>query len=291
MRRLSVLSILIVLLSVPVNAVEGVLPGKFSVSPSHQVQFSQGNLQYNAVQGKHICADKSTKPGTWRFADSQFECIGEANTNASKTYDGWIDLFGWCATGYSDVQPWMYVQKLLQDVKESPDLAMGDFGVYNAISNGGNEPRLWRMLTAEEWEYLLEKRSGARYLQWVTKVNGVMGLLVFPDANDRDDLIRLRRGASDENYDLLKEYTLDQWDLLEARGVVFLPLAGLMRMRDGAYQVRSFITCYAATPWDNSCSKAFMAGATFSDNDWRADVVAYDNIHSHCAVRLVVDVK
>ena len=33
-----------------------------------------------------------------------------------------------------------------------------DWGVNNAISNGGNEAGLWRTLTIEEWKYLMESR-------------------------------------------------------------------------------------------------------------------------------------
>lgn len=71
----------------------GVLPGEFSISKSDKIQFSQGNLQYQA----------STK--VWRFAENQYDFVGgenygiEAGNNhlMSATYDGWIDLFAWSA--------------------------------------------------------------------------------------------------------------------------------------------------------------------------------------------------
>lgn len=281
-----------VLLGVQLSgAVEGALSGKFSVSANRQVQFAQGNLQYNAMLGKHKCADKSTKPGTWRLADNQFAIIGEANAQASKTYDGWIDLFGWCASGYKDVHPWVYVRKKMAEVTVSEELVNGDPAWYNAISNGGDEPGLWRSLTAEEWQYLIDKRLGARELQRVVKISGVQGLLLLPDVQDEQSYMRMVSGVSDDYGDLLDELTMDHWDLLEARGAVFLPLAGLMRMRDEAYQVRMFISCYMATPWDKTSRKAVMAGVQFSDDDKRAEFSDYNNIHSHCSVRPVVDVK
>ena len=55
----------------------------FSVSEGKQVIFSPGNLQYHP------------KNDQWRFAENQYDRIGEANKNVSVTYDGWIDLFGW----------------------------------------------------------------------------------------------------------------------------------------------------------------------------------------------------
>ncbi|MBQ0154797.1 MAG: hypothetical protein KBS70_08475, partial [Bacteroidales bacterium] len=54
--------------------------GSFSVSPTTKVTFAPGNLQYQA------------STNTWRFAEHQYDYVGDANTNISATYDGWIDL-------------------------------------------------------------------------------------------------------------------------------------------------------------------------------------------------------
>ena len=65
------------------NPPEGAKKGEFSVSADKKVYFSQGNLQYSPADDK------------WRFADNQYDVIGETNSQISDTYDGWIDLFGW----------------------------------------------------------------------------------------------------------------------------------------------------------------------------------------------------
>ena len=81
----------------PVVWEEGVLPGRFTVNAKGlQVQFAQGNLQYQA--SSH----------TWRFAEHQYDIVGDAtignvyengvksdNTAISSAYNGWIDLYGW----------------------------------------------------------------------------------------------------------------------------------------------------------------------------------------------------
>ena len=81
----------------PVVWEKGVLPGRFTVNAEGlQVQFAQGNLQYQASSN------------TWRFAEHQYDIVGDAtignvyengvksdNTAISSDYDGWIDLFGW----------------------------------------------------------------------------------------------------------------------------------------------------------------------------------------------------
>lgn len=85
------------------TSVEGCLSGRFSVSADRQVSFSKGNLQYQA------------STNTWRFAENQYDYIGEDNKNISPTYSGWIDLFGWGTSGYDNTandpvannyQPW-----------------------------------------------------------------------------------------------------------------------------------------------------------------------------------------
>lgn len=82
---------------------EGACSGKFSVAKDRQVAFSKGNLQYRA------------STDTWRFAENQYDYIGNGNANKSATYDGWIDLFGWGTSGFDNTandpaainyQPW-----------------------------------------------------------------------------------------------------------------------------------------------------------------------------------------
>ena len=71
---------------IKVDSISMVAPesgGGFSVSAAKQVTFSKGNLQYNPANKE------------WRFAPSQLDYVGDANTNISPIYNGWIDLFGW----------------------------------------------------------------------------------------------------------------------------------------------------------------------------------------------------
>ena len=56
----------LVALAISAYATQGALPGKFSVSATKKIYFSQGNLQYT-TSGSHACADGTTKAGTWRF--------------------------------------------------------------------------------------------------------------------------------------------------------------------------------------------------------------------------------
>ena len=71
------------------------------------MRFSKGNLQFNAVQGTHKRADGTYAQGTWRFAEHQYDYIGQSNDNRSATYPEWIDLFCWGTSGYNNKYPYM----------------------------------------------------------------------------------------------------------------------------------------------------------------------------------------
>ena len=85
----------------------------FSVSDCKKVLFSPGNLQWSATGGgttatTHATADGLGGPGTWRFAEHQWEYVGYKPANNTyeqyrSTSTGWIDLFGWATSGYHDV--------------------------------------------------------------------------------------------------------------------------------------------------------------------------------------------
>ena len=247
----------------PVVYEGGCLPGLFSVSDTTQVRFSQGNLQWSAT-GSHATADSSAA-GTWRFAKHQYDMIGNDNSNISESYTGWIDLFGWATSGYHNshdiynrvYHPYSSTVRLISDVyncfgygpstfRDDPNLtgtsANYDWGVYNAISNGGNRPGLWRTLSWYERDYLMCARhastvgttTDARYalIRVFVGTKFVNGLLLFPDrfswpsaAGKVPTAINgcpEGTGWSDVPY-----YTLFQFAALEATGCVFLPAAGL----------------------------------------------------------------
>lgn len=189
---------------------EGSLSGVFSVGNGKQVRFSQGNLQYQP------------STDTWRFAEQQYDCIGNSNSNISLFYQGWVDLFGWGTSGYNDIKPW------LTDYSMEANSITGtkyDWGLNNAISNGGNQAGLWHLLTIDEWGYIVNSRSGSRFAQ--ATVNNVRGLLLLPDgwstATYALNAINDAEGGYESNYISMADWS----NVLEANGVVFLPCAGI----------------------------------------------------------------
>ena len=214
----------------------GRLPGRFSVAAGKQVQFSKGNLQYQASMN------------TWRFAEHQWDIVGMGygqtnknndcyiggtvqnsdNRQIGSNYNGWIDLFGWGTGNAPTKSSW--------DVSDYQTFV--DWGT-NAISNGGNQANMWRTLTKDEWVYLFHSRSNYANLFGLGTVNGVQGTIILPDSWVTPVGLTFTpstgkglswegsyyHNSNDDNYSH-NSYTSSQWELMESAGAVFLPAAG-----------------------------------------------------------------
>ena len=199
--------------------------GKFTVASGVQVRFSQGNLQFNVSQGTHQTADGS-QPGTFRFAEHQYDTIGATNKNITvENYTGWISLFGWGTSGYNGCSPMTYLPSATYADGTKTDIAGTnyDWGVYNAISNGGDKPGLWRTLTREEWVYLSTNRANAEQLYSKAVVAGLPGLIVLPDGWTLPSGLSFTPKSKKYTDNT---YTADQWQTLENAGAIFIPGEG-----------------------------------------------------------------
>ena len=203
----------------PPAPIVGAIEFAFSVSADKQVYFSQGNLQYQA------------STGTWKFADNQYDMIGDDNANISSTNSGWIDLFGWGTSGYNGKNPYMTSTDYSDYGDGYNDIAGTnyDWGVYNKISNGGNQAGQWRTLTQSEWNYLISGRSQASRLMGQGRVNNVNGLILLPDGWETPSSVKFTYDPGNYSTNV---YSQDEWTVMESYGAVFLPAAG--RRRNGA---------------------------------------------------------
>lgn len=132
---------------------------------------------------------------TWRFAASQTEIVGKdaAYVTANPGYGGAIDLFPWGE----------------------------DYGSY--IGTG------WRLLTDEEWQYLLREEEigyGSSYAGQA-KIGTQHGLMLVPDGWEEFATLTFEPSANNWTTNV---YTVDNWVELEKSGVVFLPCAEEMGM-------------------------------------------------------------
>lgn len=256
----------------PNTAPEGSIPALFSISETQQVFFSKGNLQYQA------------STNTWRFAEHQWDYVGGIATNyphtgeelgtvyengvkcdnsqISPAYNGWIDLFGWATSGWDNnnlyYRPWDtensgwtvngygygYWDGEYSNYNMTGDYINMDWGVYNAISNGGNEAGMWRTLDVGEWHYVTNYRQNAPYKKSIATVNGQKGFILLPDAWVQPEGVEFLGSAG--NYDI-NSYDLNEWAIMENAGAVFFPSAGYRSGIDYSnYDDHSY--------WLNNCS-------------------------------------
>ncbi len=214
----------------------GAINGVFSVSPTKQVWFSKGNLQYIG----------SASTPYWKFAEHQWEYLGNNGQGGSTCQTVNRDLFGWGTSGWNNgnvyYQPW----DIHNIVNGSIGFGYGptdgtdytydltgtyshsDWGVHNFINNATGQ---WRTLTQPEWDFVLNSRttiSGIRYA--MAKISGtsngtVNGVILFPDewSMDTYNPINCNQSGASFNSNIV---SFSQWTIFEAAGAVFLPAAG-----------------------------------------------------------------
>ena len=215
---------------ITIVAPTGAINGKFTINGNgNKVYFSEGNLQYKASDDK------------WRFAENQYEYIGNGNNGIGQYYSGWIDLYGWATSGWdcnnTYYHPWdsynnngsLYGPPGDYDLLENN--SNSDWGIYNTIYSGPTATTGWRTLTILEWKYVFEQRntiSGKHYAKaQITGTNGTInGVILLPDDWNMDYYNLSSCDNKLANYSS-NPINSTVWSRdLEAHGAVFLPAAG-----------------------------------------------------------------
>ena len=272
--------------SVPVT--EGTIMATFSVSETKKVYFSKGNLQYNAMLGTHQCVDKTTKSGTWRFSENQWDIIGEDNKNNSSSYNGWIDLFAWGTSGYKYKPDSLYQASTSSSknhlaISGDIEYTRHDWGYYNTISNADHNFE-WRTLNHDEWEYLLSNHDW-----YLATVNNIKGVILLPESYEEPANIY----HTNHDVDFAKYvYNLKTWKLIENQGAVFLPSAGQLScsyLGTVSYGTENKVTYWTSTLYEY---KASTSSSSYSYVMQRsAGSVSYAAQELYYPVRLVRDVE
>ena len=282
---------------IPVSASyhEGILQGKFSVSGTKKVSFSQGNLQYIGT---------SSSP-YWKFSDNQWDRIKTGQNNSNSACDR--DLFGWGTSGYNHgaicYAPWStsttntdYYADGIKTYNLYDGDGKADWG-YNAIINGGNAENCgWYTLTQPEWDYLLNTRSTTSGIRWANatiqvsttivpnqsySVETIYGLILLPDDWDESYYSLKSPNVIGGTNNTINSTT---WiNELQVHGAVFLPRNGYRR----GFTVYGDSNGYY---WSSSCINAQSAyGLGFSSNSFGAA-----STHGRCeglSVRLAYPVE
>ena len=274
----------------------GAINGLFTVSNSKQVYFSQGNLQYIG----------SSNIPYWKFAENQWDFLGTETIQYSSSQNVDRDLFGWGTSGWNNGNVFYhpYDFEYLGSTNGGQGFGYGptdgmyymfsltgtyanaDWGIYNPISNGGNQPNLWRTLTNAEWDYVFNWRttvSGILYAK--AQVNGVNGVILLPDDWSTSYFMLNNTNQNDASFSS-NTITALQWNTMEQHGAVFLPAAGL-RIENSLIYI-GFHGCY----WSSSY---YTSGHSFGlgfDDSW-LEPTSQCHPERYCghSVRLVRDAE
>ena len=212
---------------------------RFSTT-SGSVVFAPGNLQYIG----------SAATPYWKFADRQTDYFGRNEQHGSTATNVDRDLFGWGTSGYhnsgdsyntnyypystspstvnTDYNYYGYGPSTnMTDPNLTGTSAEYDWGVHNAIRNGGNAQNQWYTLSYDDWRAVLFNRSATtRYAK--AQIDGnINGVIVFPDDYVHPDGVAALNSVNTSGADFATNgYSLSDWFKIEAAGAVFLPAAG-----------------------------------------------------------------
>ena len=201
------------------------LSGVFSVSASKKVNFSKGNLQ----------ATYDGSNWTWAFANNQWDYIGNSAGNTKVTdaspfisENGTVDLFGW--VGASSTWDGVNQYGITSSKARNATNGYGNSATENLKKDWGTLMGTgWRTLTKDEWDYMLNSRSGTRYCK--AQVNSKSGLVIFPDgySHPTGPTAPTNTNSTSAAY-TTNSWSGEAWTKMENAGCVFLPAAG---SRDG----------------------------------------------------------
>lgn len=254
----------------------------FSVAANTQVYFSPGNLQA-------VFAEANTSSCTWRFADHQYDYIGDAvaNTvvgNNCVTTAGTVDLFAW--VGASSIYVAAYgINNLFKHPEYGyydNESLKKDWGEAAASLGGYNT---WRTLTIDEWKYLFNTRTtsvtingidNARYTQATINTDGtpVKGIILFPDDGywgPTTNATGITFGTINNPSIWGTQCTTSGWISLENAGCVFLPAAGY---RSLSYNTNAnHYSPYDPSTWGADCyvNSANILGFYWSSTPYEGD--------------------
>lgn len=145
--------------------------------------------------------------------------------------------------------------------------------LFTWTTDGWKTDDTWRVLSSQEWNYLINERTNHQNLVKTARIDGTMGLVLLPDNWSLDPLT--------------STYTLAQWQTLEEAGAVFLPLAGLQLADADAIGAIGVIGAY----WSSTSRDQTLAWHIFVIGATNTTQLASSDKQSLLSIRLVTDVE
>lgn len=243
------------------SLIEGTIDSYYTISKyNERVRIAKSNLAYNP------------KLDSWRFEESSTISRYETGRNKTHADSIWINMIKFGCTGYKGFEPIYFpignsfdgcvVYK--QGELMATDLEKHDWGKYCYIENGGGRNQ-WRLLTIDEWCYILYERPNASQLRVNASIDGVSGTILMPDTSTISTRI-----PSILTEDM--NYTKNQWEILESQGCAFLDQAAYWSNITDAGPTYSGSTAYilkAYTISPSSSTRGQSVSGTASSDAWK----------------------
>lgn len=184
--------------------------------------------------------DPIATASSWKFAEHQYDYIGNAAGNTSFAVGTTVDLFGWVGASASYDSYGLCTNTSYNNAyygtgaSEALKTDWGSIpGVISACGTG------WRTLTADEWKYLIEERTDAINKAGFCRIKTaessyVYGFFLLPDNWEAPAGFSSHRmydtTFSDTPFDATASSgTAMAWSDIENAGAVFLPISGYRR--------------------------------------------------------------
>ena len=183
---------------------------------------AQGTTVYFSRSNAHF--DPTNR---WYFAKNQYDYEGTWNSNEP------VSHFAWGTWYYGN--PNIPVPGIITYDYSGKPYQLNPNGYYytnnfyaNATANVTIGDEYWRVMTKDEWGYLLDSRrvNGDKLSYGFGNVHGKNGLIVLPDDWNGNVDGSFTYGPASGWPNVYTESTDVTWAKMEAAGVVFLPAAG-----------------------------------------------------------------
>lgn len=224
MKKIISLSLVLLMGITVVDAVSSVNPGKFKagIYNDSYVMFARGNMGYDGTSHAFV------------IYSSTYESNGSNSQYIASDWYGTWDLFGWGTSnktvGSYSYAPWMtstdkndYAKTMIAYTNANSNSSYKNYDWATAQSVNGEGAGTYQTPNQEQWDYILNKRDNAAKLQGAAKVSMWAGYVILPDNWSNPLNVKFVPGATDPT---TNTYTLQQWNIMEEAGAVFLPMFG-----------------------------------------------------------------
>lgn len=224
MKKIISLSLVLLMGITVVDAVSSVNPGKFKagIYNDSYVMFARGNMGYDGTSH------------AFNIYSTAYESYGSHSQYIASDWYGTWDLFGWGTSNKAvnsvTYAPWMtstdkndYAKTMLAYTNANSNSSYKNYDWATAQSVNGEGAGTYQTPNQEQWDYILNKRDNAAKLQGAAKVSMYAGYVILPDNWSNPLDVKFVPGATDPT---TNTYTLQQWNIMEEAGAVFLPMFG-----------------------------------------------------------------